>query len=447
MRQSFDNQAPFGNAARCPSDFRYREALDQPWVRRVRRICQTFLGFDAVPTDAQMVQMVQDMYAGDPVAEAFVQDAFLGPSGPRAGRRLLDAALEHGIDAVGDVSESMRRLFAEFEHAPDWVQPELVEQGARIWRRWGTTLFKIAGAETIATCTENAIAVPLFVAGGYTGASTRRRFLATVRFWIDVSEPGALFRPGSAGRAACMRVRVMHVGVRRRVASSKEWDGERFGLPLSQAHMMLPLMGGSIGPALTMWPLGYQTSPSEIRALLHFQRFFGHLVGSQPRFYPNSVHEAMQLLFALAIASSYASGKYGVKLIESFPQAFAPQARPFSMRYFQELPAYWMMRAYSDALISAWTGAHSALPRALPWAALLLARAPWVATTEIARRLVPGVEGWLERAGSQQREHWYALKMRDRKEVLVGGAHVENVAAESAAVDPGSQSTLCANIE
>ena len=100
--------------------------------------------------------------------------------------------------------------------------------------------------------TESAVATPLSLAGGYAGDNALRRFLETTRFWMDVSEPGALFARGSAGRRTAMRVRVMHVSVRRRVAEHAEWDAARWGLPISQAYMMLTLLGGSVAPALIM---------------------------------------------------------------------------------------------------------------------------------------------------------------------------------------------------
>ena len=99
----------------------------------------------------------------------------------------------------------MRALFAEFETVPEWVDADLVEQGAAIWRRWGTDLFAVAGAETLEMYTESAVALPLSLAGGYAGEAALRRFLETTRFWIDVSEPGALLRIGSrrAARRRC----------------------------------------------------------------------------------------------------------------------------------------------------------------------------------------------------------------------------------------------------
>ena len=274
---------------RCPTDFAYASGSERPAVRTARGVARRLLGIDLCPPPDIAALLCEDLYTGDPVAEGFVDEVLFGPDGPRAGRTLLDRAIAEGIDAIDDAPEAMRRLFAEFEEVPSWVDPALVEQGAAIWRRWGTTLFAVAGTTTLEIYTESAVAVPLSLTGGYAGDKALHRFMETVRFWIDVSQPGALLEPGSAGRATAMRVRVMHVSVRRRVAEHPEWDAERWGLPISQTYMALTLMGGSIGPALAMWPLGHVTTPAEIRALLHFQRYLGHLLGVRPRWYPETV--------------------------------------------------------------------------------------------------------------------------------------------------------------
>ena len=77
--------------------------------------------------------------------------------------------------------------------------------GARAFRRYGTAVFRFAGAITLEGYAENSVAKPLALTGAYAGSSTRRRFLETVAFWIAVSEPGGLLRgaPAVPPRCAC----------------------------------------------------------------------------------------------------------------------------------------------------------------------------------------------------------------------------------------------------
>lgn len=400
---------------RWPTDFRLEEALARKEVRRLRAAIRTLLRFDPVPSEEYLRGFAQDMFSGDPVAERFVDEVLHGELGPRKGRNLLDAALlDGGIGAVDDAPESMRTLFAEFETVPDWVDRDLVEEGAAIWRRWGRTLFNIAGAETLEMYTESAVALPLSLTGGYAGDNALRRFLETTRFWMDVSEPGALFRIGSEGRATAMRVRVMHVSVRRRVQGHDEWDTDRWGMPISQAYMYLTLMGGSVVPALAMWPLGYMTTAREIRALMHFQRYLGYLLGVHPRRYPSTIREGIQTVFATAIARSHTSGHHGAELIESFAPAFAPRSPRWSRRWFTEVYEHKLISGLVAMFMQPSTRRRYDVPAA-GWILVPLSRVPLTAARELARHLVPGAAERQMRRAEQEREAWYAAQMDGRK--------------------------------
>jgi hypothetical protein len=202
-----------------------------------------------------------------------------------------------------------------------------VERGARVFRRWGTAAFKFATASTLEMYTESSIAKPLSLSGGYTGNRAHHRQLETVRFWIDVSDPGGL-DPGGAGRATAMQVRVMHVFIRRRLMQHPEWDLDAWGAPISVADATLTLMGGSVVPGLSLWTAGHQTTVTEIEALLHFWRYIGHLLGVQPDWYPRDFRESVQLMFAAFVKRAYAAGADGDELIESYLPAFAPKPDP-----------------------------------------------------------------------------------------------------------------------
>jgi hypothetical protein len=208
-----------------------------------------------------------------------------------------------------------------------------------------------------------------------------------------------------------MRVRVMHVSVRRRVAEHAEWDAERWGLPISQTYMLLTLMGGSIAPGAGLWAAGYQTSPAEIRALLHYQRFLGHLLGVRPRYYPETVRESIQVMVLAALSRSYTSGPHGAELIESFPRAFEPKSRTDLRAQYD----YAAIAALIGLTMSPNTRARHDVPPVFPWIALLPARFPLIAAMELARRLVPGFDGVLDRGQRRLRERWYHRHMQGRE--------------------------------
>ncbi|MBY8859385.1 DUF2236 domain-containing protein [Nocardia sp. CA2R105] len=404
-----------GEPTRCPSAFRYWEARRTPGVRRLERIFASLTGRALFPTDDQARALCADLFSGDPVAERFVAEVMHGETGAQRGREMLNQALSTGIATVPDAPEAMRELFAEFETVPDWVRPELVEQGAAIWRRWGTMLFSFAGAETLEMYTESAVATPLSLAGGYAGDSALRRFLETCRFWMDVSEPGGLLTLGAQGRATALRVRIMHVSVRARVAEHPEWDIERWGLPISQTYQLLTLLGGSVTPGLGLWALGYQTTPSEIRALLHFQKYMGYLLGVRVAWYPETVLDSLRVL-AMTIASrSYDAGQHGAELIESYPSAFAPRDGHRGLTRLREMYNFRINSVYSAMYMAPGTRRKYRMPPAFPWIAIPIARFPLITAMELARRVSPAFARQHEKLMLWHRENWYRAQMRGRE--------------------------------
>ncbi|MBF6244800.1 DUF2236 domain-containing protein [Nocardia elegans] len=399
---------------KCPSAFRYWEAKQQPAVQRLEAIVRKVTGAELFPTDEQARALTEDLFAGDPVAERFVAEVMHGPGGSAQGRALLDRALAEGIDAVPEAPDSMRELFAEFDTVPEWVRPELVEQGAAIWRRWGTMLFSFAGAETLEMYTESAVATPLSLAGGYAGNSALRRYLETCRFWMDVSQPNALLTPGSTGRATALKVRVMHVSVRARVAGHPEWDIDKWGLPISQTYQLLTLIAGSVTPGLGLWALGYQTTPSEIRALLHFQKYMGYLLGVRLQWHPETVVDSLRVL-AMTIASrSYDAGAHGAELIESYPAAFAPRPEHRGVSRLRAAYNYRINSVYSAMYMAPGTRRKYRMPPAFPWLLIPVLRFPLITAMELVRR-IPPVGRVHEKVMVRHRENWYRAQMQGRE--------------------------------
>lgn len=394
-----------------PRSFRFPDAANRTPHARIRDRVLAVTGVDLFPSADIAAAFKAGLTEGDPVAERYVAETYHGHLGARRSRDLVEQALQVGIANLAPdagVPDSMRELFAEFEQVPAWVDPDLVEEGAAVWRRWAYALGAVGNAGTMDTYTEAWLALPLSLSGGYAGARALHRYMETSRWWIEVSAPGALLRPGSTARAISMHVRIMHVSVRARVREHPEWDFERWGLPISQSAMLLTLLGGSVAPALGLTMLGYLTSPRETRAVLHFNRYCGYLVGVRcDGYFPQTALDAWRILVMADAARSYDSGGVGAELVQSFVPAFAP--RP-SQKGWQRLRAayhYRLQAGYAGLFMLPWNRRRYRLPSALPGIAVLLARAPLIAAVEIARRVIPGVDRRWQRFAVNGWERWY----------------------------------------
>ncbi|WP_137875023.1 oxygenase MpaB family protein [Rhodococcus sp. Q] len=404
--------APTGEL-RCPTGFRYWETKEQPGAKRAERLLGSTFGFELFPPSSVAERFCESLFHGDPLAEHFVDEVY--ENDPKAGRALLDRALTEGLGSIENPAPSMHALFDEFETVPDWVDPELVERGAAVWRRWGTMLFAVAGGITLEMYTEAAVATPLSLAGGYAGDNALRRYLETSRFWIDVSEPGALLTPGSAGRATAMRVRVMHVAVRRKVDGHPEWDTARWGYPISQGYQMLTLLGGSTVPALALRLVGIHTSRSDMNALLHFQKYMGYLLGVDISLFPETIADSMRLNAMVVCSRSYDAGAPGRELIESFPAAFAPRPDQRGLERLRARYTHAMYAAYTTLFMSPATRAKHDMPSPFPGILVVVLRWPLLTVAEYVRRASPRVNRLWERITTRHRESWYRAQMAGRE--------------------------------
>ncbi len=398
-----------------PGEFRYWANLDSRWARALRRGMQLALGFDPAPPEDVVETLATMYFDGDPLAEAFVEEVYLR-RGSSTGRAMLERALAEGTGAMEDAPESLMRLFADIETDPDWVDQELVELGAKTFRRYGTTVFRFAGSITLTAYAENSVAKPLILTGAYAGGSTRHRFLETAAFWIAVSEPGGL-APGGSGRASALRVRIMHVFVRKRLLAHPEWDARAWGVPISQGDALLTLMGGSVAPGLGLKVMGFRPSAREIEAMMHFWRYVGHLMGVRPRWFPASLEDAARLTFVTLVKGAHRAGEDGRQLCSSYAKAFAPEpGEPLARR----LRAAWEHRVhlgYTRLFVPPWDHRRNRLPRAGIWAAQPLMWFPLIFTAETLRRRFPqlGVDALLDRVARGARKRWLAYHMGDQR--------------------------------
>ncbi|MDR2279401.1 MAG: DUF2236 domain-containing protein [Gordonia sp. (in: high G+C Gram-positive bacteria)] len=385
------------------------ELTVSPQHQKVRDRVKRFTRFDLLPSDDVADAFIRGHSEGDPVAERFVAETYHGEMGGEKARALLDEALRVGIADVPEAPESMRELFAEFETIPDWVDPDLIEQGAAVWRRWGYSLGAVGNAGTMDTYTEASLAVPLSLSGGYAGASALHRYLETSRWWLEVCRPGAVLTPGSAAREVSLKVRVMHVSVRARVAAHPEWRSDVHGLPISQSEMMLTLLGGSVGPALGLYALGFITSPAEMRAVLHFNRYLGHLVGCRvDDMFPATVGDGVRLLYFFDATRKHDSGDLGPELVEGFVPSFEPAE---SVRGFQRARTLFhlhLQAGYTRLFMLPWNRKNYRLPSGLPGLAFMVARAPFIALVELLRRVFPAVDRAEQAVAMRSWRRWHA---------------------------------------
>lgn len=152
---------------------------------------------------------------------------------------MLARACRDGIEAVPEAPPELERFIAAMEVQPDWLDIDLVHEGARHERIPSALLapYVIRGA-FMATFLNTYAALPMTLTGALGGRKAAKRVNETASFFAVTTMPGALDRHGPGFHAAAM-VRLMHSMVRyNALKKSPKWDRDVYGIPIPQVDQM-----------------------------------------------------------------------------------------------------------------------------------------------------------------------------------------------------------------
>jgi hypothetical protein len=203
----------------------------------------------------------------------------------------------------------LRRLLDEVTAVPDWVDWDLVEEGAAVQRRLGQNSSDVLLQLSLVGGYRFGGPTDLLAATGALTGGALRRLKETQEWTVGLSEPGAL-QPYAPAWRATVHVRVMHALVNAsftepdRQDRRDRWDTARWGLPVNQADQAatLGLFDGTL--ILGCRTLGVRIPPSDSRALMHLWRWVGHLLGVHPDFLVDDEWERHRLNYHALLAQS-----------------------------------------------------------------------------------------------------------------------------------------------
>lgn len=201
-----------------------------------------------------------------------------------------------GIDSIDDAPEPLREFFVHVEATPDWVDRDLIEQGARVMRSGGADGLYVArdvallGGYMFAGFNQTLLRTGALEKGSNT------RFAETAQWATDVITENGLL-PQGVGYQSTLRVRLIHAMVRRHVAALPDWDSEAWGLPINQTDMAATLVGALVSPSLGVVMMGLVNRLSEYDAVAHLTRYTGWLMGVDEEFLPTDFRDAVRVLY------------------------------------------------------------------------------------------------------------------------------------------------------
>jgi hypothetical protein len=192
---------------------------------------------ELLANDEQIARIKAYTMLGDLVADAYA--ALMPKYGFHGLVAMLTQACDQGPEKVPSAPPELFRFIQDMERMPAWLDPKLIEEGARIERNAYAhrAPFVIRGG-LIATFMNKYSAMPMVMTGAFSDKSAARRTNETATFFTTTVMPDALDRHGATFKSAAM-VRLVHSMVRySALARDDHWDIKTYGIPIPQVDQM-----------------------------------------------------------------------------------------------------------------------------------------------------------------------------------------------------------------
>ncbi|GAB91177.1 oxygenase MpaB family protein [Gordonia rhizosphera] len=332
--------------------------------RRIGRLLRIYWRLSE-PTKDDFALLGRRLMMRDEPAAALVRAMRLPKDDPEhVSMAQFHVALESGT--TDQSPPALRAFFATVEETPSWVDRELCEHGATVFRRFGQNANDVLLQLSLIGGYRFGGPVDLLAeTGGLSGNTTMRRLGETQTWAIAVGRPGGMLRDGE-GWKLTVHVRLMHALVNEAFERNGRWDSSEWGLPINQTDLAstLNLFSGAL--MMGVRALGVPISKDDSRALMHLWKYAGWLIGVDEDWLFDDERDQHQLSYAILLSQSDvtdAGAQLAGALVDVQSDLHYKFAHDASARYTRE-------RLLS--MLEGFLGPHGMrdllLPRRLPWA-------------------------------------------------------------------------------
>ena len=235
-------------------------------------------------------------YKVDELGDAVVKEIYFKNSFPEA-QKIISSYLKNGVKENDDVTQSIKNLFLQTQHIPDWVDYDLMESGAELCRRVGIDAlislrdYSLMGGYDYAHLNKPLLATGLLQKGAL------KRLSDTLEFWIHATRENALQISGK-GYEYCIKTRLIHSYARLSIKKHQpDWDTENWGEPINQWDMMATYIGFSLVFLHSLKKLGHEISEKEEAGLFLLWKYVGYLIGIPPNLMAENKKEATEKFY------------------------------------------------------------------------------------------------------------------------------------------------------
>ncbi|KAK4502323.1 hypothetical protein PRZ48_005748 [Zasmidium cellare] len=207
-----------------------------------------------------------------------------------------------------DAHPSLRRLWNEVYHVPDWVDWAQLERGQKTFWRYGFANligFALQGFMGGNAATPG-IAEVLVRTGGFSANVVLRRALETFQGLLQVTRCLQDLKPTGAGHTSLIRIRLLHAMVRARILNLREtdqsyFDVDQYGLPINTCDDVHTIALFACNPMWIELPaMGLEPRSDEIVDYIALFRYIAYVLGV-PNEYFATAAEARRVMEAMCV--------------------------------------------------------------------------------------------------------------------------------------------------
>jgi hypothetical protein len=235
-------------------------------------------------------------YHVDTIGDEVVRDVYLTKKFHEASRE-IEGYIRNGISATDDVPESVKKLFAQTQRIPDWLDYNLLKSGAELCMRSNLDSlislrdYCLMGGYDYAYLNKPLTATEALKKGAV------KRLSETLDFWVNVTRYDTL-ELHAKGYEFAIKTRLIHSYARLSIKKHyKEWDTENWGEPINSWDMMATYIGFSLVFLHSLQKLGNTFSVEEEKGIFHLWKYVGYLLGIPEHLLPDSKKQATEYFY------------------------------------------------------------------------------------------------------------------------------------------------------
>lgn len=235
-------------------------------------------------------------YHVDEMGDQVVKDVYFVKKFHEASKE-IEGYIRNGVTEADQAPNSVKKLFAQTQQVPDWLDYNLLKSGAELCMRSNLdSLISLRDYCLMGGYDYSYLNKPLTATEALKKGAVKR-LSETLDFWVNATRYDALDLHAK-GYEFAIKTRLIHSYARLSIKKHyRQWDTENWGEPINSWDMMATYIGFSLVFLHSLQKLGNTFSPEEEQGIFHLWKYVGYLLGIPEQILPDNKKQATEYFY------------------------------------------------------------------------------------------------------------------------------------------------------